>query len=76
MALTVAARKNGWRTVPVAWAGAWHVPSENRRGVWRGFLTRMKMYGQIIHAWYLAGGLESGRKEKVRSFARDESSEP
>lgn len=76
MALTVAAQKNGWRTVQVPWEGAWHVPSEHRRGIWLGFKTRMKMYGQIVHAWYLAGGMEGNRKEKVRSFARDESSEP
>jgi glycosyltransferase involved in cell wall biosynthesis len=75
-ALTVAARKYGWRCAWIPWVGVWHTPSENRRGVWLGFRTRIRMYGQIIHAWYLAGGLEVGRKEKVRSFARDESSEP
>lgn len=75
-ALTVAARKSGWRCVRVPLAGAWHVPSENRRGVWLGFKTRMRMYGQIINAWYLAGGMGGAWRERVRSFARDESSEP
>lgn len=76
MALTVAARRYDWRSIRVPWVGVWHVPSENRRGIWQGFKTRMKMYGQIIHAWYLAGDLSVGWREKVRSFAQDESSEP
>lgn len=75
-ALTVASHTYKWRCMRIPLAGVWHLPSENRRGVWRGFKTRMKMYGQIINAWYLSSGLGFGRREKVRSFAQDESSEP
>jgi glycosyltransferase involved in cell wall biosynthesis len=75
-ALTVAAGKYGWRCVRVPWVGVWHVPSENRRGVWLGFKTRMRMYGQIVNAWVLAGGLGGGQREKVRGFAQDESPKP
>jgi glycosyltransferase involved in cell wall biosynthesis len=55
-ALTVAARQYGWRTIRVQMQEVWHLPSEARRGVWTGVKNRAKMYGQIISAWYQAGG--------------------
>lgn len=54
-ALTVAARMNGWIVRKVPWQGAWHMPSESRRGFWRGAGMKGKMYLQIIRAWYVAG---------------------
>lgn len=69
-ALTVAAQLYDWKTLRVPWQGVWHTPSENRRGLWRGFKTRSKMYLQIIRAWYVAGGpmhlgIRLGRKPRV-----------
>lgn len=55
-ALTVAARQNEWRCRRVPLWGVWHIPSESRRGLLWGLRTRTRMYGQIVYAWYLAGG--------------------
>lgn len=72
-ALTVAAQINDWKTVKVTWQGAWHTPSENRRGFWRGMGRRTMMYLQILRAWYVAGGLTClgirlGRKSRVSNL--------
>lgn len=56
-ALTVAVGQYGWRTTRVPMREVWHLPSEARRGVWIGVKNRAKMYGQIVSAWYQAGGL-------------------
>jgi GT2 family glycosyltransferase len=55
-ALTVAARQNSWQVKKVPLQGAWHMPSESRRGFWRGAGMKGKMYLQIIRAWYVAEG--------------------
>lgn len=66
-ALTVAARQHEWRCLRVPLRGVWHIPSESRRGLFRGLLTRARMYGQIILAWYLAGGFRRfGLNPRVR----------
>lgn len=52
-ALTIAARKQGWRCQRVTLWGVAHVPSEFHRGYWQGIKTRFKMYKQILRAWYL-----------------------
>ena len=72
-ALTVAAQLHDWKTMKVAWQGAWHTPSENRCGYWRGMARRGKMYLQILRAWYVAGGLlrlgiRLGRKLRVSNL--------
>ncbi|MBP1704011.1 MAG: glycosyl transferase, family 2 [Chloroflexi bacterium] len=72
-ALTVAAQLNDWKIVKVPWLGAWHTPSEDRRGFWRGMGRRSMMYLQIIRAWYVAGGLmclgiRFGRKSRVSNL--------
>jgi glycosyltransferase involved in cell wall biosynthesis len=66
-ALTVAARQNGWHCLRVPMRGVWHIPSESRRGLLPGLRTRSRMYGQIIYAWYLAGGFRRlGLSPRVR----------
>lgn len=66
-ALTVAARQNEWRCLRVPMWGVWHIPSESRRGLLLGLRTRSRMYGQIIYAWYLAGGFRRlGLSPRVR----------
>ena len=72
-ALTVAAQQDGWRVMKVPLQGAWHVPSENRRGFWLGAKMKGKMYLQIIRAWYLARGHkhfgnQSGQKPRVSNL--------
>ena len=56
VALTVAARRHNCRTRIVPLKGVWHPSSENRpeRGYWNGRIMRLRMYGQIIHAWYIS----------------------
>lgn len=56
-ALTVAAGQHGWRCIRVPMPEVWHLPSEARRGIWVGAKNRARMYGQIVSAWYQAGGL-------------------
>ncbi len=53
-ALTVAAKQRDWRCDHIAWRGVSHPPSEFHRGRWRGFITRARMYAQILRAWYIA----------------------
>ncbi len=57
-AMTVAARAQGWRIRKVALKGVWHPPSEGHRGVLPGIWNRMRMYSQILRAWYYAGSSE------------------
>jgi glycosyltransferase involved in cell wall biosynthesis len=52
-ALSLVARRRGWRCQPVALTGVSHLPSEVHRGFWKGVRNRAKMWKQIIHAWYL-----------------------
>lgn len=54
-AITIAARQRGWRCLPVRLEGVSHNPSEVHRGLAKGVLTRLKMYHQIVVAWYLTG---------------------
>jgi hypothetical protein len=55
VALTMAARQNGYRKRFVSLKGVWHPSSEMRteRGFWFGAYWKARMYGQIIRAWYL-----------------------
>ncbi len=56
VALTIAARQRGYRKSVVHLKGVWHPKSETRveRGFWAGALWKIRMYGQIIRAWYIA----------------------
>jgi glycosyltransferase involved in cell wall biosynthesis len=56
VALTVAAGQQNCRTRFVALKGVWHPSSEFRseRGIWTGYLWRIRMYGQIMRAWVIA----------------------
>jgi glycosyltransferase involved in cell wall biosynthesis len=56
VALTVAARQNGFRKRIVTLNGVWHPRSEMRseRGLWNGSLWRTRMYSQLIRAWFIA----------------------
>lgn len=66
-ALTVGARQYQWRCVRVILSGVWHLPSEARRGFWKGINNRASMYRQIASAWYQEGGLNRfGLRPRVR----------
>jgi polyisoprenyl-phosphate glycosyltransferase len=56
VALTVAARQNNYRTRVVKLNGVWHPSSEFRseRGFWGGVWWKLRMYNEILRAWYLA----------------------
>jgi hypothetical protein len=56
VALTVAAGQCNYRTRVVPLKGVWHPQSEFRseRGFWGGAAWKLRMYGQIIWAWYVA----------------------
>jgi len=65
IALTIAARQNGYRTRIVPMKGVWHPPSEFHRGWWYGTRWRWRMYGNVLRAWYLA---TSRRYPNARAF--------
>lgn len=51
LALTLTARRLGWRQQRVFWPGVHHPPSEKHRGLWRGLRNRAKMYADIVDVW-------------------------
>jgi glycosyltransferase involved in cell wall biosynthesis len=51
-ALTVAARRSGYRTLNVYLYGVWHPSSEDHRGWLHGAWTRVRMYAQIVRALF------------------------
>jgi len=53
-AITVAARQRNWKVKRVPLYGVSHPISELHRGGIKGFANRIKMYIQIITAWYKA----------------------
>jgi hypothetical protein len=57
-ALTLAARRHGWRCQLVALRGVWHPSSEFRRGLLHGAWVRAKMYREILRTWYCERGWE------------------
>jgi glycosyltransferase involved in cell wall biosynthesis len=64
-ALTIAARQAGIKTMTIPMRGVWHPPSEiHRDPLYEGF-WRLRMYAQIIRAWFLANGWRNFKK-KVR----------
>jgi glycosyltransferase involved in cell wall biosynthesis len=67
VALTLAARQNGYRKRVVHLDGVWHPSSESRseRGFWYGATWKARMYRQIIHAWWL---VVRERHPNARSF--------
>jgi len=69
VALTIGAQQQGYRKKVVQLHGVWHPSSELRteRGFWKGALWKMRMYGQIIRAWYIA--THEGQVEADRSFS-------
>jgi glycosyltransferase involved in cell wall biosynthesis len=68
-AITIAARERGWRCLPVPMVGVSHLPSESHRGLVKGLLTRMKMYHQVVLAWYLTGSWQRF-VSRIRMWAR------
>jgi len=58
-AITVAASIEGWRIQRVCLQGVYHPPSEFHRGILHGVGVRAHMYGQIVRAWYIAGGMQA-----------------
>jgi LmbE family N-acetylglucosaminyl deacetylase len=66
-ALSLTARRLGWRCRHVFWTGVFHPPSETHRGGWHGVRNRAKMYAEIFKAWRAERGwlLISG---KMRLF--------
>lgn len=65
VALTIAAKQNGYRTRVVPMKGVWHPPSEFHRGLRYGIRWRWHMYGNVLRAWYIATGQ---RHPKIRSI--------
>ncbi len=67
IALSVAAGRHNYRTRVVALKGVWHPSSEFRteRGYWNGYTWRIRMYGQIVRAWFIAS---RERVPKVKAF--------
>ncbi len=52
--LSVASRQEKWRSRYIPLFGVSHPPSEIHRGSVRGIFNRIKMYLQILRAWYIA----------------------
>lgn len=50
-ALTLAARRINWRIRSIYRHGVYHPTSEFHRRISLGFLTRVRMYSQVAHAW-------------------------
>ncbi|MGH2524922.1 MAG: hypothetical protein ACRDH2_20635, partial [Anaerolineales bacterium] len=50
-AITLAARRQGWRGQQVVLGGVSHPPSEFHRGLWHGVRMRANMYGSILQTW-------------------------
>jgi glycosyltransferase involved in cell wall biosynthesis len=70
IALTVAAGQHNCRTRVVGLKGVWHPSSEFRseRGFWGGVLWKLRMYGQIMRAWYISS---RKRYPKAKAFFSD-----
>ncbi len=70
VALTVAARQHNYHSQVVSLRGVWHPQSEFRkeRGFFRGALWKLRMYGQIVRAWYIS---TRQRSDKVKGFLSD-----
>lgn len=51
-ALSLAARKQGWRCKDVYLWGVSHLPGDVASG-WRGPLNKIRMYSHILRAWYV-----------------------
>jgi hypothetical protein len=56
VALTIGAQQHGYRKKVVFMKSVWHPSSELRteRGFWQGSAWKLRMYGQIVRAWYIA----------------------
>jgi polyisoprenyl-phosphate glycosyltransferase len=57
VALTIAAKRHGFRTKIVPLKGVWHPSSEfrtERGGYWKAKVWRFRMYGEIVRALFLA----------------------
>ncbi len=70
VALTVAAGRYKFRTRVVILKGVWHPQSEYRseRGFWGGVFWKLRMYGQIVRAWYIS---TRERYPKAKAFFSD-----
>jgi len=70
VALTMAAHQRGYRKRIVLLKGVWHPSSESRpeRGFWWGAYWKVRMWGQIIRAWYL---VTRERYQNARAFFPD-----
>jgi hypothetical protein len=51
-ALSLAARKQGWRSETVHLWGVTHLPGDIANG-WRGPLNKVRMYAHILRAWFV-----------------------
>jgi glycosyltransferase involved in cell wall biosynthesis len=70
IALSVTAGQHNYRTRVVALKGVWHPSSEFRteRGFWGGAFWKLRMYGQVIRAWYISS---RERYPKAKAFFSD-----
>jgi glycosyltransferase involved in cell wall biosynthesis len=70
IALTVTSSQHNYRTRVVALKGVWHPSSEFRaeRGFWGGLLWKLRMYGQILRAWYISTRTHYPKEKAFFSF--------
>jgi glycosyltransferase involved in cell wall biosynthesis len=70
IALSVTARQHNYRTRIVPLKGVWHPSSEFRseRGFWGGVLWKVRMYRQVLRAWYIS---TRGQSPKAKAFFSD-----
>jgi glycosyltransferase involved in cell wall biosynthesis len=61
-ALTIAARQAGIKAMTIPMRGVWHPPSEIHRDPFYEGFWRLRMYKQIVHAWFLASGWRTFKK--------------
>ena len=62
VALTLAAQRRGYRLRIIPLGGVWHPPSEFHRGWLKGIPWRLKMYGQILRAFWITSGWSERRQ--------------
>lgn len=66
--MTITAHQQKWRTRYIPLFGVSHPPSEVHRGSWKGICNRMKMYFQIIRAWYMMSLQPKQRRTRQRQY--------
>jgi hypothetical protein len=53
-AITIASKQNQWRVCKVILRGVTHPHSEFHRGIYKGIINRVRIYTEILRAWWIA----------------------